>query len=300
MSNYKTIWGHPLNKMKPKNEVDDIDINGNYFSDPYFMYTSIRRCGNKIYFYDDVNHISQMVLIQLLNDIQADIISKNAASIINGNCPEKIEIYINSYGGVLSSGFALYDFIRSLQVPTVGIVDGVAMSAATLILLACDERKMGDNSTVLIHQLSSGGFSWSTYEQMNDEKHNVDNAMAKLRRIYLDSTSIGLTQEMKDKLDKLFEDPETQEDAERYYESLYEERLITLNNLLKHDIELSKEECERFGIIDDPDSGVEFDENDQMKLQEFVEKMLKQKMKNTKKEKTTKTTSTSSKKKSKN
>ena len=41
MSNYKTIWGHPLNKMKPKNEVDDIDINGNYFSDKYIGHTNI-------------------------------------------------------------------------------------------------------------------------------------------------------------------------------------------------------------------------------------------------------------------
>lgn len=255
-----------------------MDINHNYFMDPLFMYQPIRRSGNKIYFYADVDHYSQMALIQLLNDTQADIISENAEYIINGSCPEKIELHICSYGGYLSAGLALYDFIKSLQVPTVGIVDGVAMSAATLILLACDERQMGDNSSVLIHQLSSGGMV-GTYEQMNDEKHNVDNAMAKLRKIYIEETHIGLTKENLEFGQTLFE--KNHEEAEEFFESLLDDRLETLNSLLKHDLELTKKECEDFGIIDVDDKDmIEFDEEDQMKLHEFVEKLMKQKTKN--------------------
>ena len=69
-----------------------------------------------------------------------------------GNDP--ITIYINSPGGDVDGGFAIYDMIRFISSPvrTVGI--GLVASAAVIVLLAAEkEHRYGfANSTYLIHQ----------------------------------------------------------------------------------------------------------------------------------------------------
>lgn len=69
-----------------------------------------------------------------------------------GNDP--ITIYINSPGGDVDGGFAIYDMIRFISSPvrTVGI--GLVASAAVIVLLAVEkEHRYGfANSTYLIHQ----------------------------------------------------------------------------------------------------------------------------------------------------
>lgn len=69
-----------------------------------------------------------------------------------GNDP--ITIYINSPGGDVDGGFAIYDMIRFISSPvrTVGI--GLVASAAVIVLLAAEkEHRYGFvNSTYLIHQ----------------------------------------------------------------------------------------------------------------------------------------------------
>lgn len=277
---YKTgqnMYKDMINKNPMKNEVDTQDINGNYI-DPLFQWQPIRRQGNDIYFYSDIDHYSQLVLIQLLNDVQRDIISRNAMNMINGDMQEKIVIHICSYGGILSAGLALYDFIKNMQVTTVASVEGVAMSAATLILLACDERIMSDNSVVLIHQLSGG--MWGTYSNMEDDKHNADKAMNKLFRIYLDETSIGVTEEMDKKL-KSFTESQDENAFNKYYNSLDASRIGVLSNLLKHDFELDKEECMQMGIIDEENEQmhIELTEEDQEEIQKKLQQIINRRIK---------------------
>lgn len=265
-------WGMMNKNEQMKNEIDSIDQNGNYIYDPVMQYSFVRRDGNKIYFYDEVNQYTQFALIKLLNDAQQEIISKRGLEIVTGEFKEKIEIHINSLGGLLHSGFAIYDYIKNMLIPTVGIVEGSAMSAATLILLACDERQMSENSTILIHQLSSA--MWGNYNQMCDEKTNMDKAMDKLRKIYLMETGIGVTEEMNRKVLELKDDPIAQE---KLAESFDIDRLEELNNLLSHDLELNIDECKKLGLID-PDIvtplSLELTEENQEKVQKFVEKLL--------------------------
>lgn len=69
--------------------------------------------------------------------------------------PDKpIRIEISSYGGSVYDMFGIIDRIKSspCQVITRGL--GKIMSAATFILAAGDERSVGPNSWVMIHQAS--------------------------------------------------------------------------------------------------------------------------------------------------
>ena len=66
---------------------------------------------------------------------------------------QTIELHINSNGGSVKEGVAIYNNLKQKQNHKVGIVDGVAHSVAFLILQACDERKMCLGTTALIHNM---------------------------------------------------------------------------------------------------------------------------------------------------
>jgi ATP-dependent Clp protease, protease subunit len=74
--------------------------------------------------------------------------------------PEKdIALYINSPGGVVYSGLAIYDTMRFIRPDVATICFGVAMSMGSLLLAggAPGKRMALPNSRILIHQ-PSGGF----------------------------------------------------------------------------------------------------------------------------------------------
>ncbi len=83
----------------------------------------------------------------------ADQVIRNLL-VMDSESSDPITIYINSPGGDVDGGFAIYDMIRFVSSPvrTVGI--GLVASAAVIVLLAAQkENRYGfTNSTYLIHQ----------------------------------------------------------------------------------------------------------------------------------------------------
>src|ERR1700754_667898 len=74
--------------------------------------------------------------------------------------PEKdIQMYVNSPGGVVYAGLAIYDTMQFIKPDVATICCGIAMSAGSLILAGGAEGKRSalPNSRILIHQ-PSGGF----------------------------------------------------------------------------------------------------------------------------------------------
>ncbi|MBR2281654.1 MAG: ATP-dependent Clp protease proteolytic subunit, partial [Spirochaetales bacterium] len=67
---------------------------------------------------------------------------------------DPIWIFINSPGGDVDAGFAIYDMARFVSCPVYMVGMGLVASAAALILLAVPaERRIGlPNSSYLIHQ----------------------------------------------------------------------------------------------------------------------------------------------------
>jgi len=75
--------------------------------------------------------------------------------------PDKdISIYINSPGGSITAGMAIYDTIQFIKPDVQTICCGIAMSMGSLILCAgaAGKRMSLPNSRMLIHQPSSPGF----------------------------------------------------------------------------------------------------------------------------------------------
>ena len=75
-----------------------------------------------------------------------------------------ITIRINSYGGDAVVGMTIHNRLRELArsgIQLTAIVDGVAMSAASVIMAACDTVKVNETSLVMIHRCSS--LLWGYY-----------------------------------------------------------------------------------------------------------------------------------------
>ncbi|WP_410199021.1 head maturation protease, ClpP-related [Burkholderia cenocepacia] len=62
-----------------------------------------------------------------------------------------IVVAINSMGGDVFDAFAIYNALRRHTGKVTGRVDGVAASAASLILMACDTIEMPSNARLMIH-----------------------------------------------------------------------------------------------------------------------------------------------------
>ena len=67
---------------------------------------------------------------------------------------EQLDLYINSYGGELFGGLALYDYLRALPVVVHTIAIGKVMSAGTLIFLAGEIRSCYKHTYFMVHNLS--------------------------------------------------------------------------------------------------------------------------------------------------
>jgi ATP-dependent Clp protease, protease subunit len=112
----------------------------------YDIYSRLLR--ERIIFLGDAieDHLANLIIAQLL--------------FLESEDPEKdISLYINSPGGVVNSGLAIYDTMQYLRAPVSTICIGMAASMAAVLLAAGapGKRFALPNSRIMIHQ-GSGGF----------------------------------------------------------------------------------------------------------------------------------------------
>lgn len=71
---------------------------------------------------------------------------------------DDILLLVNSPGGDADAGFAILDIIRAIKSKVKIVANGIAASAATVVLLAADkkDRYATKNARLLIHQPSTG------------------------------------------------------------------------------------------------------------------------------------------------
>ena len=64
---------------------------------------------------------------------------------------EIINVHINSYGGEVAEGLAIYNILKNHPAKVRAIVDGFACSIASVIFMAGDERIMNNASLLMVH-----------------------------------------------------------------------------------------------------------------------------------------------------
>lgn len=67
------------------------------------------------------------------------------------NGVSRINVFVNSYGGEVAEGLAIYNALKRHKAKVVTYCDGFAASIASVIFMAGDERVMNDSSLLMIH-----------------------------------------------------------------------------------------------------------------------------------------------------
>lgn len=83
---------------------------------------------------------------------EADVSANSLVKQLDGLTDvSKINVYINSYGGEVAEGLAIYNALRRHKAKVVTHCEGFACSIASVIFMAGDERIMSESSLLMIH-----------------------------------------------------------------------------------------------------------------------------------------------------
>ena len=114
--------------------------------------------------------------------------------------PKPIYLHITSDGGDLFAGFHAVDIIKNSRIPIYTVVEGAAISAASLMACVGKKRFMTANSYMLIHELSTG--VEGKYHAIKDNFENDTILMDNIVKIYIEHSNKRLT---KNKLEQILD-----------------------------------------------------------------------------------------------
>lgn len=132
-----------------------------------------------------------------INKDSADKLIKDLL-VLESESNEAVKLYINSPGGDVDAGYAIYDMIRFVKCPVIIIGMGLVASAAALVLLAVPaERRVGlPNSSYLIHQPLSQMRGNAT--EIEIHALQLEKIKAKINKVISEATGKSLEQVAKD------------------------------------------------------------------------------------------------------
>lgn len=107
---------------------------------------------------------------------------------------QQINIYINSYGGSVLEGTAIYSQLRRHPAQKTVFVDGFACSVAAVIAMAGDKVIMPRNTMMMIHNIWQGAIGNAT--QLRKAADDLDAIMAGNRQAFLQKAGGKITEEM--------------------------------------------------------------------------------------------------------
>ncbi len=157
----------------------------------YLVPTVVEQTGRGERSYDIYSRLLKERIIFLTGQVQDDVASLICAQLLflEAEDPKKeISFYINSPGGVVTSGLAILDTMNYIKCPVSTIVMGQACSMGSL-LLCCGEKGRRfalPNSRIMIHQ-PSGGFQGQAADIEIHAKEILD-LRARLNQIYVKQT----------------------------------------------------------------------------------------------------------------
>ena len=134
---------------------------------------------------------------------------------LNNESNKPLNIYINSYGGEVFEGFAIYNMLKRYKGFKTVIVDGIAASIASVIAMCGDKVVMNEASMMMIHNASG--------------------------------VCIGNAEEMQKVVNALEQMNEVIKDVYRARTNLTDERL---EELMNNETFMSAKECVEYGFAD--------------------------------------------------
>jgi ATP-dependent Clp endopeptidase proteolytic subunit ClpP len=100
-----------------------------------------------------------------------------------------INLRINSLGGDVFDGMAMYNVIKRREAKTTVYIEGIAASIATIIALGADEVVMAENSLFMIH--NAWGGTMGEAKDMRKTAETLDKISSELTDIYRKKTGLS-------------------------------------------------------------------------------------------------------------
>lgn len=101
-----------------------------------------------------------------INDVIANAVIAQMLFLASKEPKKDIQLYINTPGGVVTSGLAIYDTMQYVKCPISTVCIGMAASMGATLLAAGSKGKRFalPNAEVLLHQVAGGGISGAAVE----------------------------------------------------------------------------------------------------------------------------------------
>ena len=106
---------------------------------------------------------------------------------------KQINVFVNSPGGYVDEAMAIRNQLKRHPANVTGYVDGIAASAASFILTACDQVKMYSNTMQMIHNI--WGIAIGNAKEMRKTADDFDAIMVGNRKAYLEKSGGKLAEE---------------------------------------------------------------------------------------------------------
>ncbi len=131
-------------------------------------------------------------LVGPVNDMMASLVCAQLLFLESENPTKDISLYINSPGGVVTSGLAIYDTMQYIRPDIATVCIGMAASMGSLLLTAGAKGKRValPNASIMIHQ-PSGGFQGQATD-IEIHAREILRTRARLNEIYVTHTGQSL------------------------------------------------------------------------------------------------------------
>lgn len=103
---------------------------------------------------------------------------------------QDVEFRIQSYGGSVYEGLAMFNAIKAHKGKTVGVVDGLVASISSYFLMACDTIQMPANATLMIHNPAIG--AWGGEDEIQSALTQLQNAKNTIADAYVERSGQSL------------------------------------------------------------------------------------------------------------
>ena len=120
--------------------------------------------------------------------VDSDVSSANLSAQLADLDVDVINVNINSYGGEVAEGLAIYNALKRHKAKGRTRCDGFACSIASVIFMAGDERIMNEASLLMIHNAFS--FAEGDANALRKMADDLDLVTSQSKKIYLANSNI--------------------------------------------------------------------------------------------------------------
>lgn len=131
--------------------------------------------------------------------LESDVSAYNLSKEIEELDVDNIDVYINSYGGEVAEGLAIYNSLKRHKAKVRTVCDGMACSIASVIFMAGDERIMNNASLLMVH--NAWTYASGNATQLRKEADDLDIISDASVKAYMEHVNIS-EEELRTLLDK--------------------------------------------------------------------------------------------------